>query len=124
MRQPHDSSDHPRFLPAGLTPYGLNNYTNKSLPYHVTEDDLTVPIERFEVEKITRHRSARGLGGVVAVLYKTHWKGLLQPSSERWTSSTPGSTSSTTGPVHYCNINRFSPSFSCSNDFVSHLHHF
>ena len=39
---PHDSSDLPRFLPAGLTSYVLNNYTSKSPPYHVTEDDVTV----------------------------------------------------------------------------------
>ena len=48
---PHDSSDLPRFLPAGLTPYVLNNYTNKSPPYHVTEGDVTVPIERVESRK-------------------------------------------------------------------------
>ena len=77
---PHDSSDLPRFLPARLTPYVLNNYTNKSPPNHVTEDDVTVPIERIEVGKITSHRSVRGRGGVIAVLYETHWKG---PSWER-----------------------------------------
>ena len=63
--------------------YGLNNYTSKSPPYHVTEDDVTVPIERLEVEKITGHRSVRGRGGVVAVLYEIHWKDLSQPSWER-----------------------------------------
>ena len=30
---PHHSSDLPRFLPAGLTPYVLNNYTSKSPPF-------------------------------------------------------------------------------------------
>ena len=80
---PHDCSDLPRFLPAGLTPYVLNNYTNKSPLYHVTEDDVTVPIERLEVEKITSHRSVRGRDGVIAVLYGTHRKGLLQPSWEQ-----------------------------------------
>ena len=80
---PHNSSDLPRFLPAGATPYVLSNYTNKYPPYHVTEDDVTVPIERLAVEKITSHRSVRGRGGVIAVLYETHWKGLLQPSWDR-----------------------------------------
>ena len=60
-----------------------DSYTTKSPPCHVTEDDVTVPIELLEVEKITSHRSVRGRGGVVVVLYKTHWKGLRQPSWER-----------------------------------------
>ena len=80
---PHDSSDLLWFLPARLTPYVLNNYTTKSPPCHVTEDDVTVPIELLEVEKITSHRSVRGRAGVIAVLYETHRKGLLQPSWER-----------------------------------------
>ena len=79
---PHDSSDLPRFLHAGLTPYILNNYTKKSPPYHVTEDDVNVPIERVEVEKITSHRSVRGRGGLIAVLYETHWKGCLLYTSD------------------------------------------
>ena len=41
-----------------------------SPPYHVTEDDVTVPIERLEVGKITSHRSGRDRGGVTAVLYE------------------------------------------------------
>ncbi len=82
---PHDNSDLPRFLPAGLTAYVLNNYTTKSPPYHVTADDVSVPIDRLDVDKITSHRSVRGRGGVIAVLYETHWKGLLQPSWERET---------------------------------------
>ena len=70
---PHDSSDLPRFLSAGLTtPYVLNNRTNKSPPYHVTEDDVIVPIERLKVEKITSHRSVRGRGGVIAAVSYTH----------------------------------------------------
>ena len=42
-----------------------------------------MPIESLEVEKITSHRSVRGRGGVIAVLYETHWKGVLQLSWER-----------------------------------------
>ena len=43
---PHDTDDLPRFLPAGLTPYVLNSYANKSPPYHVTENDVSTPVER------------------------------------------------------------------------------
>ena len=35
------------------------------------------------MEKITGHQSVRGRGGVIAVMYETHWKGLLRPSWER-----------------------------------------
>jgi len=73
----------PRFLPAGLTPYVLNSYANKSPPYHVTENDVSTPVERLEVERISGHQSVRGRGGTMAVLYQTHWKGLLRPSWER-----------------------------------------
>ena len=38
-----------------------------------------------KVEKITGHQSVRGRGGVIAVLYKTHWVGLSEPSWERET---------------------------------------
>ena len=80
---PHDTTDIPQYLPAGLTRYVLNNYTSKSPPFHVTEDDVSVPVERLEVEKISSHRSVRGRGGAIAVLYETHWQGLLRPSWER-----------------------------------------
>ena len=40
---PHDSSDMPKYLPAGLTQYVLNNFSKKSPPYHVTQDDVSAP---------------------------------------------------------------------------------
>ena len=73
----------PRFLPAGLTQYVLNNFTTKAPPYHVTMDDVSAPLERLEVDHISGHQCVRGRGGVIAVLYETHWKGLLRPSWER-----------------------------------------
>ena len=33
--------------------------------------------------QITGHQSVRGRGGVIAVLYKTHWARLSEPSWER-----------------------------------------
>ena len=80
---PHDTTDLPRYLPAGLTQYLFNNYTKQSASFHVTADDVSVPVERSEVDKIFSHRSVRGRGGAVAVLYETHRKGLLRPSWER-----------------------------------------
>ena len=77
---PHDSNDIPTHLPPGLTRYVLNNLSKKSSPYHVTQDDVSTPLQRLEVEKISGHQSVRGRGGVIAVLYKTHWVGLPEPS--------------------------------------------
>ena len=67
----HDSSDMPKYLPAGLSQYVLNNVSKKSPPYYVTQDDISAPLQRLEVEKITGHQSVRGRGGVIAMLYKT-----------------------------------------------------
>ena len=79
----HDSGDTPKYLLAGLTQYVLNKFSKKSPPYHITQDDVLIPLRRLEVEQITGHQSVRGRGGVIAVLYKTHWSGLSEPSTER-----------------------------------------
>ena len=79
----HDRSDMPKHLPAGLTQYVLHNLSKTSPPYHVTQDDASAPLQRLEVEKITGHQSVRGRGGVITVLYKTHWVGLSERSWER-----------------------------------------
>ena len=68
----HDTTDLPRYLPAGLTQYVLNNYTTKSPLFHVTADEVAVPVERLEAAKISSHRSVRGRGGAIAVLFETH----------------------------------------------------
>ena len=80
---PHDQGDMPNYLPTGLTQYVLNNFSKNPPPYHVTQDDVSTPLHRFEVEKITCHLSVRGRGGVIAVMYETHWTGLSGPSWER-----------------------------------------
>ena len=80
---PSDLDDMPRFLPAGLTQYVLNRHTTKSPPYHVTEDDVSAEVQRLEVARIIGHQSVRGRGGVIAVLYEMHWRGLSRPSWER-----------------------------------------
>ena len=57
---PHDSSDMPKYLPAGLTQYVLNNFSKKSPPCNVTQDDVSALLQRLEVENITGHQSVRG----------------------------------------------------------------
>ena len=79
---PHGSRDMPNYIPAGLTQYVLISSPKMSPPYYVTQDTST-PLQRLEVEQITGHQLVRGRGGVIAVLYKTHWVGLPEPSWER-----------------------------------------
>lgn len=71
----------PKYLPGGLIQCVLNNAAVKSSPYSVTDDGVSVPVERL-VTQIYRHRTVRGRGGVFAVLYETRWKGILAPSCE------------------------------------------
>ena len=73
----------PNYLPAGLTRYVLSTFSKKSPPYHVTQDDVSTLRQRLEVEKIIGHHSIRGRGGVIAVVYDTHWTGLSGPSWQR-----------------------------------------
>ena len=43
----------------------------------------TCPLSVWRSTRFPNRRSVRGRGGVIAVLYETHWKGLLRPSWER-----------------------------------------
>ena len=43
-------------------------YPRNPPPYHVTQDDVSTPLQRLEVEKITRHQSVRRRGGVIVVM--------------------------------------------------------
>ena len=80
---PYDADDIPRHLHAGLTQYVLHAFATKSPPYHVTTDDVSTPPILIDVAKITSHQCVRGLGSAIAVLYKTHWNGILHPTWER-----------------------------------------
>ena len=82
-RNPDDIHDLLTNRPADLTKYVLNSVSTKSPPFNVTLDDISPPPERLEVEQITGHKLVCGRGGVLAVLYETHWAGLLSFSWER-----------------------------------------
>ena len=79
----HVGDDKPKYLPAGSTQIVRSNFSIESPPYDVTQDDVSPPLQCLEVEKITSHQSVQGRGGFIAVLYKTHWVGLSEPSCER-----------------------------------------
>ena len=69
---PNDRGDIPKYSPAGLTKYVLYNLFKKSPPYYVTQDDVSTPIQRLEVETTTGQQWVRGRGVVIAVMYETH----------------------------------------------------
>ena len=81
-RNPYDTDDIKKHLPAGLSTYDLNSSRTKSPPYHATLDDVSPPPERLEVKQISGHQLVHGRGGVIAVLDETHQTGLLIPSWE------------------------------------------
>ena len=62
----------PKYLPADLMQYVLNNFSKKPPPYHVTQEDVSTPLQRLKVEKITGHQSVRDRGVVIAMMYETH----------------------------------------------------
>ena len=90
---PYDADDIPRHLPAGLTQYVLHAFATKSPPYHVTTDDVSTPPILIDVAKITGHQCVRGRGGAIAVLYETHWNGILRPHGNGNWISRPSDTS-------------------------------
>ena len=69
-----------------------------------------MPVERLVIDKISGHRSARGRGRIIAVLYETHLKGLLRPSfhlgNANRTSFPLTNTFSNTGAARPCNLDR------------------
>ncbi|CAB1099916.1 unnamed protein product [Ectocarpus sp. CCAP 1310/34] len=82
-RNPYETDDLPQSLPAELSRYVLHSFGDKCPPFHVTADDMSVPVGRLEVDYISGHQLVRGRCGVLAVLYQTHWVGLTTPSWER-----------------------------------------
>ena len=78
----HDHGGMPKYLQAELTQYILNPFSKKSPPSHVTQNDGSTPRQPLEVEKITGYQSVCGRGGVIAVVYETHWTGISGPSWE------------------------------------------
>ena len=79
----YDADNMPRHRPADLAQYVLHAFATKSPPYHVTTDDVATPPILIDIAKITGHQCVRGRGDDIAVLYETHWNGLLRPTWER-----------------------------------------
>ena len=75
---PYGADDRPRHVPAGVTQNVLHVFAPPS--YHVTTDDIATPPILMDFTKITCHQCVRGRGGAIAILYETHWGGLLRPT--------------------------------------------
>ena len=62
------------------------SYTPSRLSRPLTTSPRTTsppPPISIDVAKITGHQCVRGRGGAIAVLYETHWNGILRPTWER-----------------------------------------
>ena len=81
-RNPDDIHDLSKHLPANLAKNVLNSFSTTSPPFHVTVDHISPPPERVEIDQITGHQLVRGQERVIAIMYETHWAGLLSPSWE------------------------------------------
>ena len=81
--QPLRPRRHAQEFSSGIGAIRVQQLLQESPPYHVTQDDVSTPLRRLEVEKITGHQSVRGRGRVITVMYETHWTGLSGPSWER-----------------------------------------
>ena len=118
----HDSGDMPKYPPAGLTQYVLNNFSKKSPPYHVTQDNVSTPLQRLEVEQITGpyHFTQDNVSTPLQRLEVEHITGHQSvqgqvassrcytrrigrdspnlPGGAKWTSTSPAPTSCVVGP--------------------------
>ena len=72
LRQPPRQWGHAQIPTGGADAVRAQQFSKKSPSYHVTQDDVSIPLQLLEVEQITGHQSVRGRGGAIAVLYKTH----------------------------------------------------
>ncbi|CAB1119757.1 unnamed protein product [Ectocarpus sp. CCAP 1310/34] len=80
---PYETDDLQQSLPAELSRYVLHSLGDTCPPFHVTADDVSLPVGRLEVDQISGHELVRGRSGVLPVLYQTQWLGLPTPSWER-----------------------------------------
>ena len=80
---PSDDSDIHKLLPAGLSKYVLNFFTDKSPPFHPTTEDVVKSSILVDIEKVTGHQLVRGRGAKLAVMYETHWERLSSITWER-----------------------------------------
>lgn len=79
----HDKRGMPKYSPGGVSQKALSRHAIKTPPDHVTRDDVETFIERGAVDMITGHQPVRALRGKIAVMFGTHWQGLVHVTWER-----------------------------------------
>ena len=72
---PNEGEDRPKFLTWAMSSYVLNMYSERSPPFHLTAEDVSMELDHYRIQPthITKHRISRGLGGKNAVQYFTSW---------------------------------------------------
>ena len=98
---PHDRGDMQKYLPAGLTQYVLNNFFKKFPPYHVTQDDVSPPLQTTRSGKdywapIGSRSGWRRRGDVRKPSGQDY---LDYPGNGKWTSSFLATKCCATGPA-------------------------
>ena len=82
-----------------MTQYVLNKFSKNFPPYHATQDDVSIPLQRLEVENTTGHQSLPGRGSVIAVMCGTHRTGFYRTGNGKWTFSSLATEVCATGPA-------------------------
>ena len=95
----HDSGHVPKYLPAGLMQYVLNNVSKTSPPYHVTQDDVSTHLHRLEVDQLTGHQSVRGeVASWWSYTIRIGLESPNLPARGKWTLTSPPPTYCVIGP--------------------------
>ena len=90
----------PKYLPVGLTQYVPNIFSKKSPPYHVTQDDVSTPLRRLEMEQTpTISRSGGEVASSPCYTRRTGRDSLNLPGSRKLTSTPPAPTLCVVGPA-------------------------
>ena len=78
----------PKYLPAGRMQYALNNFSNKSPPYHLTQDYVSAPLHQLEVERSpATGRSGDEVASLRCYTRRIGWDSPNHPGSGKWTSN-------------------------------------
>ena len=92
---PHEGAEGPKFLPWAMSSYGLNKYSERSPPFHLTAEDVCMELDNYRIKptSFTKHRILILLLELLLVLLPLPLP--LRPSTSTSTSTTTSTISST-----------------------------
>ena len=75
---PLEGAEPPKFLPWAMSNYVLNKYSERSPPFHLAAEDVTMELDQHRILPtfVSKHRISRGLRGKNYVQYFTSWDGV------------------------------------------------